>query len=288
MTHMARNSRIRAFTLIELLVVVAIIAVLISILLPSLSGARKQAKKLLCLTQQKSLGEVTMMYAHDNNDRIMRGIRSDRDRNGNGIPREWGTYWTSVLKLLHYDGRLTDGNGRGIWNFGQNQRWLMEVTAKIPQFQCPSHPNDAPLDYVASALPIPYTTANARSDVRGGGQNGDGMQGEFGPPDYMDLYRINEIDRYGPGRLVFITEAHESVFRIFRDTIRFNHFFYGSQLPFGAFPRIANDPRHNGQINSLFFDGHAVSMSLKQFDIGWPNELELRMKWVTTPIEDGG
>ena len=279
MTGKSTRPARRAFTLIELLVVVAIIATLISILLPSLSGARKQAKKLLCLTQQKAQGEVTMMYAHDNNDHIMRGIYNTEI----GTP-EWGSYWTSVLKLLHYDGRLTDGNGRGIW---LRQQWLMEVAAEIPQFQCPSHPNDAPLDYVASAIPIPYTTANARFDVSGGGRPGQGMRGEF-PPDYMGLYRINELDRYGPARLVFTTEAHESVFRIFPNTIRFNHFFYGSQLPFGAWPRMANDSRHNGQINSLFFDGHAVSMSLKQLDIGWPNELELRMQWISTPIEDGG
>jgi prepilin-type processing-associated H-X9-DG protein/prepilin-type N-terminal cleavage/methylation domain-containing protein len=55
--------RTHAFTLIELLVVVAIIAVLIAILLPSLGKAREQAKRATCQTRLRSWAQAFQVYA---------------------------------------------------------------------------------------------------------------------------------------------------------------------------------------------------------------------------------
>ena len=55
-----------AFTLVELLVVVATIALLVSILLPSLSGAKEQAKGTRCLTNLHNLGVAMVMYQASN------------------------------------------------------------------------------------------------------------------------------------------------------------------------------------------------------------------------------
>ncbi|RMF70731.1 MAG: DUF1559 domain-containing protein [Planctomycetota bacterium] len=59
-----------AFTLIELLVVVAIIALLISILLPSLSKARKQAQAVVCSSNLHQIVLATTYYAESNAEHL--------------------------------------------------------------------------------------------------------------------------------------------------------------------------------------------------------------------------
>ncbi len=65
---MSRNLSRKAFTLIELLVVVAIIALLISILLPSLRDAREQAKVAKCLSNFRQIMNSTVKYLLDYDD----------------------------------------------------------------------------------------------------------------------------------------------------------------------------------------------------------------------------
>jgi prepilin-type N-terminal cleavage/methylation domain-containing protein/prepilin-type processing-associated H-X9-DG protein len=56
------------FTLIELLVVISIIALLMSILLPSLQTAREQAKKVICKSNLKQIGDSFQYYTMQNKD----------------------------------------------------------------------------------------------------------------------------------------------------------------------------------------------------------------------------
>jgi prepilin-type N-terminal cleavage/methylation domain-containing protein len=63
-----------AFTLVELLVVIGIIALLVSILLPTLNRAREAARRTQCLSNLRSIGQMINMYANQFNGAIPIGF----------------------------------------------------------------------------------------------------------------------------------------------------------------------------------------------------------------------
>ena len=102
----ARQAKPLAFTLIELLVVVAIIALLISILLPSLSTAREQAKMVKCGAHQRAIGQAVVQCQLDRE-----GFYPTYD---DGTPATKGKQvymltWVDVLYDLDYLGNTEVG-----------------------------------------------------------------------------------------------------------------------------------------------------------------------------------
>lgn len=85
------HRHVNAFTLIELLVVISIIALLISILLPALSAARRSAQNIDCLNRLRQIGFATYNYTNDNHG-YMPAARLDNGDGGDGV-------WPHVQQL---------------------------------------------------------------------------------------------------------------------------------------------------------------------------------------------
>ena len=79
-----------AFTLIELLVVIAILAVLASLLLPSLAASREKARGAQCVDNLRQLGMATLMYWDDNDGQTFRYLA--------GATNGGRVYWFGWLK----------------------------------------------------------------------------------------------------------------------------------------------------------------------------------------------
>lgn len=69
-----KDRRRRAFTLVELLVVIGIIAILVGMLLPTLSRAREAANRAVCLSDMRQLSDYLRLYGAQYNDAMPLGF----------------------------------------------------------------------------------------------------------------------------------------------------------------------------------------------------------------------
>ena len=102
--------------MIELLVVISIIALLLAILMPSLSKVKQKASGVVCMNNTKNLSLGWFMYQEDNNGRIVGATSDATESDGTyvgwaGAPRdENGT----ILSITQRTPAVTDEDEMGI------------------------------------------------------------------------------------------------------------------------------------------------------------------------------
>jgi prepilin-type N-terminal cleavage/methylation domain-containing protein/prepilin-type processing-associated H-X9-DG protein len=163
-----------AFTLIELLVVIAIIAVLMAILMPSLNRAREQGKRIACLNNLGQLMKGWILYADDNDDRIVAANPQDPQHRG------WVQYSTNATTM--------EARMEGI-RTGRLYRYCPEVKL----YKCPTG---------VRGEAVTYAIVDA--------MNGNDHKTLADPvPQELMVYRRLQIKRPGE-RIVFLDEGHLS------------------------------------------------------------------------------
>lgn len=122
------------FTLVELLVVIGIIALLISILLPSLNAARQSAVKTQCLSNLRELGNAMAIYAAQFRGRVPIGFVASQATPPNGI--------ANMEFQFAYVVNFKNGvrNNVGPMNLGLLA--VARLTKNPKAFYCPSETNE--------------------------------------------------------------------------------------------------------------------------------------------------
>ncbi|MCM8534029.1 MAG: type II secretion system GspH family protein [Lentisphaeraceae bacterium] len=129
--------KVSSFTLVELLVVIAIIGILMSILMPSLSQARRAAKNGVCMSNLRQLAVATLVYDKSYQALMITG-RANFARWGfiRGSSKMVETYGTFAVEYLGAPDASEDPDDPG--DYG---RALMSYSSDV--FHCPLNPVEA-------------------------------------------------------------------------------------------------------------------------------------------------
>ncbi|QNN24790.1 prepilin-type N-terminal cleavage/methylation domain-containing protein [Planctomycetales bacterium ZRK34] len=240
--------RRQAFTLIELLVVVSIIALLIAILLPSLSKARHTAQALACATQQRQILIGVHMFANDNKQYI--------------IPVGHGVNWNNISKTE--------------WWFAH--RWLGpyigETDTEEPKvIHCPS------VDEGLYGIGMNHPQIGRWLQVS---QESGKMSVEWGEAAHRTdtIERPDDTVSFADAALIYnYTELNPELWipkypnkgeKIFRTPD--NGRFYEYENPVRAFNR------HDDRLAAGFLDGHVEVMSVGEIGFQYPLK-DPQAKW---------
>lgn len=204
----------RGFTLVELLVVIGIIALLISILLPSLNKAREQANLIKCQANLHSIGEALAIYENDQKNCMPMGEFNRLPTVGNKEP-QW--YWIFTLgQILNRNMIGSDGyvhNLSGVFADtdtlqGKPFRWVSHYTCNPALFRDPTEYFGSPAkptDILGNSQKLPRKVTSVK-DTASAFVIWDGAQAANcyndappgSPNDYYSAFPVAQgIDGYG-------------------------------------------------------------------------------------------
>ena len=230
----------------ELLIVVTIIAILLSLLLPSLANAKESARRAVCLSNQKQLYTMTMLFAKENNQWIPRGAMNDGNNN------EKGTAF-SMYRMREFIGIDEDVSG----NISNNENGYYNLFKNYEVLQCPSFNKEYALTYVINSMDFKKAANNTIKEMHHASTKGYDLI--TSPEDSSKTCLFTELNSNSLGK---------------KDFGGYNIWKY-SDLPFNEFGapqfsgRMLNSGsnEHFGKGVALFFDGSGTIYSNKTVGI---------------------
>ncbi len=265
-TTIQRARERRGFTLVELLVVIGIIALLISILLPALSSARRSANTVKCLANLRSMGQGFQLYGNTFKQVWPVAVHVP----GNHIPITVERRWPDQLYPFVGGSRQDITSATDIAKDRKTIMWGCPEWVKASDFDS-SFTDSVRVGYAYN----PYTATSFDGTVAGSTVNGARIANCPASATIGEYPRVSSAFTKASDRIILV----DSVFHVLvslppAGLSSKNTWFTGPSAP--TTPDFQVDPRHGSKgishteqfnrscVNALFCDGHAATVSVKQ------------------------